>query len=113
MAEITRIRKALFDIVSVGEKLDASDGIFRRDVPVFRLVQADVRWTVFRDLNSSRRTIVLANLGSVPLAADGLSLEDNASGACRIHQPFEATREARFPVALQVPAERLAFITES
>jgi hypothetical protein len=110
IAEITRIRRELFEIVSLGEKLDASEGVFRRAEPLVKLADGkDVRWTVFRDTKTVKRAVVLVNRSGKPIQVSGLRLE-GGNGACRIYQPFEPTRDERLPLSLRLPAETAVFI---
>lgn len=112
MAELTRIRRELFDIVSLGERLDASDGVFRREEPLVKFAGANnVRWTLFRDPNTGGRALVLANMGLAPVAVSDLQLEA-AKGTCRIYQPFEPMQTVRLPLTLELAPERLVFVVE-
>ena len=103
VGEITRIRQELFSIVSLGEKLDASAGVFKADPPVLRLAgpfatAPHARWTVFRDVKTGRRAAVLANLGSTPLRVARLQFAGNKGRGCDIHEPFQPVRSSRPPV---------------
>lgn len=114
---VTRIREDLLDYVSRGELLDSHIPFFKNCKPTIRMAGAfaespDAGWTVFRHAENGRRAIVLANLGRTPLRVDDLCLLDNAEGACRVYQPFEADRAARFPVVLSLPAEHVVFVVE-
>ncbi len=110
IAEITRIRRELFDTVSLGGKLDASDGIFQGAVPLVTFHgDKDAKWTVFRDANNGKRAIVVANLTGKPIELANLKLEEG-SGPCFVYQPFAPLREARFPLSLTIPAETVVFV---
>ncbi|NQU11034.1 hypothetical protein HQ590_09605, partial [bacterium] len=114
IAEISRIRRELFEVVSLGEKLDASDGIFQRVKSLVHCRAAkEVRWSLFRDPTTGQRAVVLANLSGEPVKVTGCSLTGNAAGACLVYQPFQSVRETQFPVTLNVPAERLAVVVEN
>ncbi|MBI2193522.1 MAG: hypothetical protein HYU36_16215 [Planctomycetes bacterium] len=117
IGEITRIRNELFDMVSRGEWLDASEGLFQRRRPLLQVAGAfasdrNARWCIFRDPNSGQRTVILANLGRIPIEARDLAFADAAKSACRVHQAFAPVRSAPLPVTLMVPAERVIFVTE-
>ncbi|NQU10988.1 hypothetical protein HQ590_09375 [bacterium] len=117
IAEITRIRRDLFDIVSLGERIDASDGVFAVDPHVIKLGGAfaaspDTRWSVFRDPRSGRRAIVLANLGGTPLAVTGLTFAEKPAASAHVHAAFQPVVTAPFPVAVTVPAEQVMLVVE-
>ena len=72
----------------------------------------DADFTVFAHLQSGKRAIVLANLGTTALQINDLHPLNNPSGPCRIYQPFEDDRNAQFPLALTLPPEHVAFVVE-
>jgi hypothetical protein len=113
IAEVTRIRRELLHVVSLGEKLDASDGLFQRSEPLVTFTGAkDVRWTLFRDETTGRQAVVLANLSGRPLEVTGLRIEA-AGRACRVYQPFQAARDDRFPLSLSLAPEQVCFVVEA
>lgn len=117
IGQVTRIRRELFDIVSLGRKLDASDGLYQCRPATLRLAEPFAasplaRWSVFRDARTGRRAAILANFSPGPLELADLALEGNADGPCRVYQPGQSTQPARFPLSLRLPAERLAFVVE-
>ena len=66
---------------------------------------------MYRHLSTGQRGVILANLSGAPIEVGGIALE-GAQGACRIIQPFEPERSSQWPAALQIPAERVAFLVE-
>ena len=71
----------------------------------------NARWTVYRDVQTGQRAVVLANLGRKPVTAT-VSLTGGKSKTCRLFQPFEKTREARMPARIVLPPERVAFVAQ-
>jgi len=117
IAELTRLRNELFDLVSNAEKLDASHDLFKRLQPLLTgsgefADNPDVRWSVYRHLSTGQRGVILANLSGAPVELEDIAL-DGAQGTCRIIQPFEAERSSQWPVAVRIPAERVAFLVEA
>lgn len=117
VAEITRIRQQLFDVVSLAERIDASEGIFKRRDPLLRVTGAfadspHARWSAFRGLKDGRRAIILGNLGTEPLQADSVAFADNPAGRLRVYQAFTAEAEVAASEAITVPGERVVFIVE-
>jgi hypothetical protein len=118
IAEITRIRQELLDLVSLGEILDASQGAFRRRQPLLAFggpfaESQYARWTIFADLETGRRCAVLANMGQEELQAEDLRFTDRSPQTCRLYEAFAKSREAAMPAAVTVPAERVVFLAES
>ena len=116
IAELTRLRNELFDIVSNAEKLDASHALFKRLQPLLTVSgefadSPDVRWSVYRHLSTGQRGVILANLSNAPIEVEDIALE-GAEGTCRIIQPFEPERSSQWPAAVRIPAERVAFLVE-
>ncbi len=72
----------------------------------------EAQWSIFRDTRTGRRAAVLANLGRESLEVTGLAMADGATDACTIYQPFKEPTQARWPVSLSIPAERVAFAVE-
>lgn len=117
MGLITRIRQQLFDVVSLAERIDASEGIFKRRDPLLRVTGAfadspHARWSAFRGLKDGRRAIILGNLGTEPLQADSVAFADNPAGRLRVYQAFTAEAEVAASEAITVPGERVVFIVE-
>jgi hypothetical protein len=116
IGEVTRIRQELFDIVSLGELLAMSQGIFKVDNPPVRIPREFAaghgQWSVFRDPHTGRRAIVLANFGDRPLCLNGVRFAERTGCATTLHQPFSKPRAIRFPATLELPAERVAFVVE-
>jgi len=109
--ELTRIRTELFDIVSLGAREEASQGLFREAEPTVTFSgSASIRWSVFRDVKSGRRVIVLANMGGESSRVSDLTLADTKSSACRVHEAFESPARRTFPLSLNIPPERVVFI---
>ncbi|NQU11155.1 hypothetical protein HQ590_10220 [bacterium] len=118
IGEVTRIRRELHQYVSRGRWLDSHVKLFACRNPVLKMSgpfagSPHAGWTVFADPQTGKRAVVLANLDGQPIEVGGLSLTDNAGGACRVYQPFAPVHEARFPVALTLPPERVAFVVEA
>lgn len=116
-AEITRIRNALLDIVSRGELLDASEGLFKRTPAMIRIggpfaSDPNSKWSLFRDPRSGRRAMVLANLGAAPLDAKDVAFAEGGGRACRIHQAGSPARNTAMPATLTIPAERVVILAE-
>jgi len=117
IAEITRIRHELLDLVSLGEMSDASEGAFKRRQSLLATGGsfADspyVRWTVFTDTETGRRCIVLGNMGQEDLQVEDLRFTDRQPRACRLYQAFAEPREVMMPATVTVPAERVVFLAE-
>ncbi|MHB0938280.1 MAG: DUF6259 domain-containing protein [Armatimonadota bacterium] len=117
ITEITRIRQELLDLVSLGEIADASEGAFRRRQPLLALGGSfadspHARWTVFADVQTGRRCIVLGNMGQEELQVEDLRFTDRPPRACRLYQAFAEPREVTLPAAVTVPAERVVFLAE-
>jgi hypothetical protein len=117
IGEVTRIRRELHDYVSRGRWVDSHEKLFASRKPILKISgsfasSSHAGWTVFAHTLNGKRAVVLANLGATALEVDALSLAGNSDGTCRIYQPFESTREARFPAKLRLPSERVAFIVE-
>jgi len=113
--EVARIRESALDVLSLGEKLDASEGIFSRRQPLVHMrvpqaAQTSVRWSVLRCVKSGRRGVILVNLGLSPVRISKLALE--GSRRCDILQPFRKVRKSHFPASLVLPAEQAAFVVE-
>jgi hypothetical protein len=116
IGELLRLRAVIFDIVCCGEKLDASEGIYRRHEPMVSVNDAfianpDCRWIAHRDTDTGRRGIVLANLSGDPIDVTAGFIANG--GACQVLQPFESVVEGQFPVSLTIPAERVAFVVDA
>jgi len=116
IAEVTRIRRELVDVVSRGAVVAASEPPFVERNPPLRLggsfaKSPDARWTLYRDVQTGRRAVVLANLGRKALTAT-VALTGGTRAACRVYQPFEEMRPARMPVRIALPAERVAVAVE-
>lgn len=118
IAEITRIRHELLDIVSLGEILDANKGIYQCRRPLLHIAgplaeSSFARWTVFRDPNTGRRAVVIGNMGAEPLEVTGVRFADKSGQACRLYQAFSEAKEITTPASLTIPAERVVFIVEA
>ena len=116
IAEVTRIRRALVDLVSRGAVVAASEPPFVERNPPLRLggsfaKSADAQWTIYRDVQTGRRAVVLVNLGRRALVAT-VSLTGAPRATCRVYQPFVKTRRARMPVRIALPPERMAVVAE-
>ena len=116
-AEITKIRRELFDLVSLGEKLETSEGIFHRADSLLVTGGSfagspNARWTIFADVKTGRRCLVLGNMGSEDLEARDLRFSDRPPRACRLYQAFADPRETALPATLTIPAERVVFLAE-
>jgi len=117
-AEITKIRRELFDMVSLGEKLETSQGIFHR---AESLLAAEgsfagspyARFTIFADARTGRRCLVLGNMGPEPLEARDLRFTDRPAQPCRLYQAFADPRDVTLPATVTIPAERVVFLAES
>jgi hypothetical protein len=113
IAEITRIRQELLDIVSLGEMLDASQGAFQRRQPLLHAAgNAFARWTVFRDPNTGRRAAIIANMGAEPLEVTGMHFTDKPAQTCRLYQAFSKAQDITTPASITIPAERVVFVVE-
>ena len=73
---------------------------------------SDVRWTLFRDEITGKQAFVVANLSGRQLEITNLRIE-GAGQSCRVHQPFQPTRDDRFPLSFSLPSERVCFIAEA
>ena len=117
IAEMTRIRRELLNIVSFGAVADSAEGIFRRKESLLKctgtFAESDVtRWKVYRDVKTGKRAAILGNHALTPLRAEGVAFTDNPSGACKIYQAFQPVRETAFPVSVEIPAEQVVFVVE-
>jgi hypothetical protein len=117
IGEVTRIRRELHDILSRGELLDTSDKLFASEKPVAKIggsfaKDPNAQWTVFRDAQTGKRAIVLANLGRRSVVAQHVALVDPRPDKCRVFQPCRGTRTASFPLNLTIPAERVIVAAE-
>ena len=115
VAEVTGIRDRLIDDVHRAHLLDSHEPFFAAPEPTIRYTTppaGNVDFTVFQNTTTQERSIVLVNRGTAPLEINNLQFTDGHSGGCRIYQPFEKERDAKFPVALTVPAEHVAFVVE-
>jgi hypothetical protein len=118
IGEVTRIRGELHEMVSRGRWVDSHVKLFANRKPVLQMSGAfatspQAGWTVFADTRNGKRCAVLANLSTEPLEARDVGLAGNVGGACRVYQPFEPTCDAKFPVSLRLPPERVAFVVET
>lgn len=118
IGEVTRIRRELHEYVSRGRWVDSHEKLFASREPTLQMSGSfpgskHAGWTVFANELNGKRAIVLANLGGEPLDVNDLGFVDNSTGACRVYQPFEPVRQARFPVTLRLLPERVAFVVES
>jgi len=118
VAEITAIRRELFDMVSLGEKLETSEGIFRRAESLLATggsfaENPNARWSIFAEQGTGRRCIILGNLGHEDLRAQDIHFNDRPAGACRFYQAFAEPREVTMPATITIPAERVVFLAES
>lgn len=115
IGEINRIRKELFDIVCLGEVIDYYEGLFKADKSVVNLSgefaeSKDACWSVFQDMKTGRRGIILCNLGVRNLQAEGVQFTKKQSEKYLIYRPFEKPREAKIAVNIEIPAEQVVFI---
>ena len=115
ITDVQRIRRALHDCVSAGEVLDTSEPPLALPRPSLRLGGSFARsphgrWTLFRDARTSRRALVLVNLGAEPLTVRGLRV---AGGGWRLYVPGWPPRAVRLPLAVILPPERLVVLAEA
>lgn len=111
IGEVTSIRRELHDVLSRGQLLDTSDSFFASDKPVVK-ISGTANWTVFRDTVTGQRAVVLANLGQRPLVARNVALVEPRVQRCRVFAPSRRPRNARFPLNLTIPPERVAVVIE-
>lgn len=115
--EIQRIRQELARLVSFGEMLDRSEGLYRRPAPLLAFAgplaeSGSARWTVFRDPATGQRAAVLCNPTRDALRASDVRFTDTPGESCRIFQAFAPSRTAPLPVSLDIPKEQVVFIVE-
>ena len=115
VGEITRIRNELCDTVSRGRLLEESNGLYAKSTSDVQLSgpfadSPHAKWSLFESVETGARAVVLANLSDAMLNVDGLMVKGNDGRACCVHQPFEPTLEARFPLSLEIAGERVAFV---
>jgi hypothetical protein len=116
IAAVTRIRRELVDVLSLGAVVASSEPPFVENPPPVRLAGAvaknpDVRWTLFRNEHTGRRALVLANLGRTPVTTT-VSVLTARGAVWRLEQPSAKAHSARLPAKLTLPAERVAVLAE-
>ena len=117
IGEVTRIRQELFDSVCTSDRLDASEGPYKRRDALVKMDgsfahDSNARWCLYRDMTTGKRAVILANLAADTLKVTDLTIAHNSGGLCRVVQPFEVDRQSTLPISLSVPGERVAFIVE-
>lgn len=117
VAELARIRADLFDYVSTGEILDASDRALFLGRPRIRCrgsfaASPDAEWTLFRHRTSGGLCAVLGNLGRRNLVAAKVSIAGMRADHCRVIVPFAAPKTLKMPLTVTIPPERVVFIVE-
>lgn len=117
IGEVTRIRNELLDFISRGELLDASEPLFaarKRELRITGPAAKDpnLRWSVFRNIQSGKRAAVLANFGRKPMKALRAALDKASGRTCSIHQPFSGQKTQKFPATVSLPPERFVVIVE-
>ena len=117
IGEITRLRKQLFDTVSLGERVSASHGVLSPREPAPRIetdpsARGRLRWSVFRNVTTRRRAAVLANAGLEAITLRSVAFADRPRGACTLYQPFCEPISAAGQIRVDLPGERAAFMVE-
>jgi hypothetical protein len=111
---VQAIRRRLHDLLSRGQFLESSEPPFDRPRPAVRLGGRsdceELQWSLFRDVRTGRRAIVLVNLGPQVRRVTSLRVA-GAAGFCRLYEPGRHPGRARLPLALRLPPERLAVVT--
>lgn len=112
--EINKIRKELFDIVSMGRIIDSSEGLFSSGIAhvsgSFSKKQG-CRWNLFESVKTRKKAIILANFLPESVKAEDVHF-GHRSGNCRIYKAFKEKQDARFPVDVTVEGERIVIIVE-
>lgn len=102
--EIVRIQEELKDTILLGEFLD--------NLQVRVEEQGGVRFGSHRNPKTGKRACVLVNFGETPLETSVLAFDGNEKGDVRIYQPFEECKNAKLPVKVTVPPDRLVIVVE-
>jgi len=113
--EINRIRKELFDIISMGRIIDSSEEIFRSGILKISgefSKKQECKWNLFESMKTKKKAIILGNLLPEPVMAKGIKINQTNSERCLIYKAFEEPVKAKFPVSITVEGERVVFIVE-
>lgn len=105
--EVKRIRDQLQEVVFFGEVLG------REGVKLRGELAQGVEYNVFRGRQSGKRVCILTNSSSEPRTQVIEGFEGKPGGAARIHIPGRKAEIVSLPAAIEVPAERLAFVEET
>lgn len=103
MAEVLRIRDELKETIFFGEFLD--------NLEVSINGREQLKYNTHRHPKSGRRACVLVNQGAAPLETT-VTFDGNAQGSARLYQPFAPIQQARLPVTVSIPGERLVIVVE-
>ncbi len=112
--EINKIRRKLFDIVSMGRVIDSSEKIFNSGITHISgdfSKKQGCRWNLFESIKTGKKAIVLANFLPEPVRAEGIYF-NHSNDACTIYEAFEKKIETKFPVDITIKGEKVVFIAE-
>jgi len=104
--EVKHIRDELAEAVFLGEVLKGAEVNFTRPVG------SGVQYNTFRNCKTGKRACILTNKSMRDSKERLGGFEGNISGQVRIYTPFKEAVEAKIPVEIEVPAERIVFVME-